>query len=406
MDTHIQFGSTDVAGSLPTAASPSRARRVRILHAVSRLALGGTENGVLKIIEGLDEAYFEHSICAVRGIDEAFAARRNVATRAHCAGSGAVGFQFPLFRLARIIRQIRPHIVHTRNFGALEAIPAARLAGVPAVIHSEHGYELEILAGLPLRRRLLCRALYPMADVLLAVTNDLRSFHAKQSWLPAERFRVIYNGVDTGRFSPRPGAAPGIREELGIPANRLVIGSVGRLVAIKDYETILQAAEALREQGKDVHVLIVGAGPEHERLREHAASSCGLAGRVTFPGASDRVPELLRAMDVFVLSSICEGMSNTLLEAMASGLPVVATRTGGNPELVQDGDSGWLFAPRDVGTLVKILNRLTANADLRRRAGAAGRRLAVEEFSIGKMTQRYSDLYFELAARSGIWTRN
>jgi len=376
-----------------------RFERLRVLHVVARLGLGGTEHGVLKVVRGLGEEQFEHRICAVRGVDTDFASRMKVAARTYTAGTAEPGFQFPLFRLKRVMKEFRPHIVHTRNFGALEAIPAARLAGVPVAIHSEHGYELEILQGLPLRRRILCRALFPMADAVLAVTEELRTYHSRQSWFPAGRIRVIYNGVNTDRFSPLADETPRIRREMKLPAGSTVIGSVGRLVPIKDHITLIRAAELLLQQRKEVHILLVGDGPERAKLQGYVADSPHLAGRVSFLGASDCVPQAMNAMDVFVLPSICEGMSNTLLEAMASGLPVVATRAGGNPELVEDESVGLLFPSRDVPTLARHLARLVENPDLRRSLGESARRRVIEQFSLAEMIRRYRDLYFELAAR-------
>ena len=320
--------------------------------------MGGTEHGVLKVINGLGDEDFEHHICAVRGIDDSFVRRMNFAGPVYSAGSSKPGFQFPVLRLASIMTKFRPHIVHARNFGSLEAIPAARIARVPVAIHSDHGYELETLSGLPFRRRALYRALLPMADAVFTVTADLRTYHSRESWMAARNFRVIYNGVNTNRFLPRPGAGLRIRKQLGIPENVTLIGSVGRLVAIKDHATLLHAAELLLSQRSDLHLLLVGDGPELTKLQERVAGSATLAGHVTFAGASDNVPELLNAMDIFVLTSICEGMSNTILEAMASGLAVVVTRSGGNPELVEDGQIGWLFAPRDRDGLSQLLTRL------------------------------------------------
>jgi len=383
---------------IPAAAIPGNGR-LRLLHVVSRLGLGGTEHGVLKLMRGLGEELFEHRICAVRGVDAEFTSRMGVTAQACTVASARPGFQFPLFRLARVMKQFRPHIVHTRNFGALEAIPATRLAGVPIAIHSEHGYELETLAGLPLRRRLFSCGCYAIADAVFTVTHDLRSYHSKQSWFPAGRIRVIYNGVNTERFFPRPEYSARIRRELDIPVNRTVIGSVGRLVAIKDHGTLVRAAENLASQGKDVHLLIVGSGPELSRLRSIAQAAPALLGRVTFMGESDRVPELMSAMDIFVLTSICEGMSNTILEAMASGLPAIVTQAGGNPEIIEEGHSGWLFSPRDADKLAEHLLRLTEDCALRRRAGEAARRRAVEYFSLDRMTQQYMELYLEIAAR-------
>jgi sugar transferase (PEP-CTERM/EpsH1 system associated) len=304
------------------------------------------------------------------------------------------------------MREFSPHIVHTRNFGALEAIAAARISGVPITIHSEHGYELEILAGLPLRRRLLCRTLYPLADTVFTVTNNLRNYHSQQSWLPKERFRVIHNGVNTESYAPHRELTASVRSRLGIPVGRIVIGNVGRLVPIKDQATLFRAAEMLIDIGKDVHLLIVGSGPELAKLRARAEGSRLLAGRVTFELESDRIPELMNAMDMFALTSICEGMSNTILEAMATGLPVVATRSGGNPELVEHGRTGWLFSPRDAEALAQGLIRLVDDSELRRHFGQESRRTAVDRFSLLDMIRGYRDLYVDLAALRGVWKGN
>jgi sugar transferase (PEP-CTERM/EpsH1 system associated) len=402
MGMQIQEEAAELVNPASRDFAKKRMERLRVLHVIPQLGLGGTEKGVLKVIRGLGEDGFTHQICAVRGVDTEFAKREGIASKAYSADSLRDGFQFPLFRLKKIMEEFRPHIVHSRNFGALEAVPAARLARVPVAIHSEHGYELEILRGLPMRRRVLCRCFYSMADVVFTVTDDLRKYHAAQSWLPADRFRVLYNGVDTEKFSPNPLSAAQVRTELGVPDRRFLIGSVGRLVPIKDHKTLLRAAEFLVDGGLDIHVLLVGAGPEMPNLRNYVADSNSLAGRVTFAGASDRVPELLNAMDAFVLPSICEGMSNTILEAMACGVPVIVTRTGGNPELIEEGSSGFLFPPGKVEMLSALLSRLVESSATRREFGACGRRRAVEQFSLAGMMQRYQEIYTELALRLGV----
>lgn len=395
--------NSDIASSPPfQGAAVLSVARLRILHVVACLGLGGTEHGVLKVLTGLGDERFEHRICAVRGVDPRFVNSMNMSARTYSAGSVTPGFQLPLFRLMHIMKEFRPHIVHTRNFGALEAILAARLARVPVAIHSEHGYELEILQGLPTRRRTLCRALFPMADAVFTVTEELRKYHSRQSWLPKAKFRVIHNGVSTERFAPQRTVGTEIRNELGIPTGCFVIGSVGRLVPIKDHFTLLRAAEVLLRERKDLHVLLVGDGPERAKLQEYVGGSPELPGRVTFCGASDRVPELMNAMQVFVLPSICEGMSNTVLEAMATGLPLVVTRAGGNPELVVDGATGFLFPPRDVQALAQHLAKLVESPDLRRSFGEKARQRVVEQFSLAGMIQNYRDLYFELATKRNV----
>jgi len=394
---------TDTMPALPqTGALCAHGRRLRVMHVVNCLQPGGAEFGILKLINGLGEDQFEHRLCVTRSYEADFVAAHGLGERLSTAAGSRRGLQFPLFRLMRIFRQHRPDIVHTRNWGGLEAVPAARLAGVPVVIHSEHGYEVGNLSGLPVRQRVFRRFAYSLADRVFTVTRELREYHARQAWLSPEHIGVIYNGVDTSRYAPSACARERVRDELGIPAGRLILGSVGRLVPIKDYGTLLKAAEVLLQRNADVHVVIAGKGPESDSLQRQANASALLRPRVTFAGASDRVPDLLAAMDIFVLPSLGEGMSNTLLEALAAGLPVLATRVGGNSEVVGDEFSDWMFAPRDVQGLVQRIERMAADEGTRRRLGACGRLRAVEEFGLGGMLRRYSELYSAEAAKRGI----
>ena len=376
--------------------------RLRVLHVVNRYETGGTEHGVLKIVKGLDSQLFEHRICVARGYTAEVADAHGLHGCIFVAGSPEAGFQWLVFRLRRIMRTYRPHIVHSRNWGAIEAIAAARLARVPIVVHSEHGYELDMLEGLPWRRRLLRRGLYSLADAVFTVTRELRDYHATQASVQSERLRVIYNGVDTRHFSPNPGARQEARRKFGLPPESFLIGSVGRLVVIKDQATLLRAAEVLCARGVDVRVAIAGTGPEETRLRQLADATQSLAGRVHFLGACSNVEDLMRSLDVFVLPSVSEGMSNTLLEAMACGLPVVATRVGGNPEIVEDGVSGLLCAAGDANELARLIESLVNRPELRQSLGGAARQSVTSKFSLEKMISDYRDLYLELAHQRGL----
>jgi sugar transferase (PEP-CTERM/EpsH1 system associated) len=373
--------------------------RLRILHVIPQLMPGGTEYTLLRLIRGLGEEEFEHRICITRAVNAQFAAQQGMADKIFVAANGNGGAQFPLFRLARIMRTFRPTIVHSRNWGGIEAVPAARAARVPVAIHSEHGYEVDSLAGLPYRRRVFRRVAYALADAVFTNSEELREYHARQAGVSPERLRVIYNGVDTLRFAPRLAARLRIRQDLGIAAEALVLGSVGRLVPIKDHGTLLRAASVLASQGANVRVILVGDGLQRNALQKQAGEDVQLAGRVLFMGASENIPELLNALDVFVLPSLGEGMSNTVLEAMASALPVVATRVGGNPELIEDGRSGFLFSAGDVAGLAAQLQRLLQDQTLPQEIGAAARERVVSLFSLEHMIAEYRSLYRELAMR-------
>ncbi len=399
MSIQIQDLSSPTALLHADAKEKAIAGRLRIMHVVNYLRRGGTEFGILKLMAGLGDEQFEHRFCSTRQYDDDFVRHYHLRDILDVVGSSRRGLQFPLFRLRNVFRQYRPHIVHTRNWGALEAVPAARLAGVPVVIHSEHGYEVEMLGGLPLRQRLFRRIAYTMTDAVFAVTHELRDYHARQAWVKAERIQVIYNGVDTDHFAPCAEAGARVRSELGLARETFVIGSVGRMVPIKNYGTLLQAADQLLGRGMDLHVLLVGSGPEMASLQQQASAAARLRGRVWFLGACDRVTEVLNAMDVFVLPSLGEGMSNTLLEAMGCGLPLVATRVGGNPEVVGERDAGCLFQPGDVAGLAKTLHYLATNPEIRRRLRLAARDRAVRQFSLKQMLEQYRNLYLEAARR-------
>jgi sugar transferase (PEP-CTERM/EpsH1 system associated) len=397
MQTQAEMDRNIASHAVLAGPAPEAAGRLRVLHVISYMGRGGAEIGILKLVAGLGEE-FQHRICTTRGFDADFVRSSFSEGKMFVAGSAAPRLQFPLFRLASIMRKYRPHIVHTRNWGALEAVPAARLAGVPVVVHSEHGYEVDMFAGLPIRRRIFRRAAYAMTDAIFAVTRELRDFHARQAWIRPERMGVMYNGVDTRRFAPCIQTRLAMRRELGLPEDSFVVGAVGRLVPIKDHQTLLKAAMRLLARGIDVRVLLVGTGPERERLQATATAAGALEGRVCFAGDSDRVPGMLNAMDVFVLPSLNEGMSNTLLEAMACGLPVLATNVGGTPEIIEDKINGGLFAPGDFEWLANKLQLLASDPSLIHQLGTAARNRAIESFSLSRMLESYRSFYLELAS--------
>jgi len=371
------------------------------MHVFDRLDVGGTEKAVMKLVRGLEPELFEHYICTLRGAVAATHEWATGVTVLHAGREGAV-FQFNVPRLVKVMRTVRPAIVHSRNWGGIEAVVAARIARVPVAIHSEHGYELAMLSGLPVRRRVLRHFVYRIASAVAAVTDELRSYHAAQAWWSPEAITVLYNGVDLQEFSPQPEVRDAVRERLGIPGDALVVGSVGRMVPLKDFTTLLKAAEVLVAETPNLHVLLVGSGSELSRLQDYVANSRHLAGRVVFPGAVDQVADLLNAMDIFVLPTLMEGMSNTLLEALAVGLPVVATRVGGNPEVVADGVCGYLFPPQDVPELASQMRTLLRAPRLRTDFGRAARDRALRRFSLDRMLRRYRDLYIDLAVRRGV----
>jgi len=372
---------------------------IRILHVVDTWAVGGLQNGLANLIERMDMAHFEHVVCAMRPVDGPNA-QRAPAGRTRVIGisreESSPRFQAPA--LTRKIREIKPDIVHTRNWGTFEGLLAARWVGGCARVHSEHGIDWDSTAK-ESWRRILCRRLaFQLADRVLSVSYQLRDLHARRTRFPARKIEVIHNGVDSRRFSPDPAVRLRVRRDLGISDGEFSIGCVGNLIPVKDHLTLLRAIGGFAQSGRPWRLLVAGAGPELPALTKFVDAHPGWKDRVVFLGNSSSVPELLNALDVYVLSSLTEGISNALLEAMATGLPVVVTATGGNPEVVVGGDSGLLFPVGDDARLTEHLLALEARSDWRLELGQRALRRVRDEFSIDSMVRKYEELYESLGS--------
>jgi sugar transferase (PEP-CTERM/EpsH1 system associated) len=375
-------------------------KRLRIMHVVHSLGVGGLENGLVNLVNRMDPARFEHSICCVGEAGPMVSRITRPDVRVFALGKGKGGDHALSLKLARLLRKERPDIVHTRNWGAVDGIVAARFARVPVVIHGEHGREAADPEGRNRRRNVARRLLGRWVDRFVTVSNDLRAWLVGDVAIPVGKVSLISNGVDTVRFLPADDGEKGaIRERLGLGLRSFVVGSVGRLDPVKDYGTLIRAFRAVDDE--EASLLLVGDGPCRAEW-DHLASELGISGRVRILGEREDIPALMRAMDVFVLPSIAEGMSNTILEAMASGVPVLATKVGGNPELVLDGMTGTLFEPQDVDGLGAILEVYRGDRMLRWRHGSAGRDRALSRYSLDVMTRAYEELYFSTAEGRGL----
>jgi sugar transferase (PEP-CTERM/EpsH1 system associated) len=363
-------------------------KRLKICHVVLSLRPGGLENGVVNVINGLDSREFESSVCCLKDKGE-FAARiRDPAVRVVEMGWRTGNDPLLPLRLAVLFRRLGADIVHTRNAEAFfYGMAGATLARVPHVIHSEHG---RTFPETPLRA-LLQRRLLGFVDYVFAVSGRLRDDLVREIGVSRERVGIIYNGVDLQRFSAE---SPGSGRPAQV-AEEVLIGSVGRLVAVKNYQLLLRALAALAV-APPWRLVLVGDGPERARL-ESLAVELGIRERVEFLGHRDDVPPLLQGMAVFVLPSVSEGLSNTLLEAMAAGTAIVASDVGGNKEIVADEVSGLLFDSDDLDGLTRALSRLVNDSVLRKRLSGAATQMVRERFSIEVMLRRYEEMYRRVA---------
>jgi sugar transferase (PEP-CTERM/EpsH1 system associated) len=370
---------------------------IRIMHVLDNIGRGGMQNGLANLIAYLDPARFHHVVCSIRRLDHSMA-HRFPPERAHvmCVATQRMRrVQIPA--LASAIREVRPDIVHSRNWSGIEAVVAARWTGSCAVIHSEHGIDSETIVCEPRRRLWFRRVAFEMADCVFCVSDQLRRVHAKRTRFPERKISVIHNGVDTQRFFPDRQARSAMRREFGLREDEFCIGCIGNLTLVKDYPTVIRALRELGRHTKAWRLLVLGEGSELPTLKRQVGEDPILSTRVQFLGLSDRVRDTLNAFDVYVLSSITEGISNSLLEAMATGLPVVATTTGGNPEVVIDGSSGLLFPVGEWKTLAEVLLTLLHNPEQRQQLSQRALRRIHECFALQRMVNNYQNLYENLA---------
>ena len=366
-------------------------RKIHVQHVLLSLEPGGLENGVVNVINGLDPSRIQNSVCCLKQAGE-FASR--------IKDRGVPVFEMGLqkgndlllpFRLAMLFRRSKVDIVHTRNAEAFfYGFLGAKIAGVSSIIHSEHGRIFDDRAIRFWAQKLFSK----YTDIIFSLSEQLRSDLVKFVGIPADKIGVLHNGVDVSRFNTV--RREDVRKELGISAERVVVGSIGRLVSVKNYPLLLRA---VKSSNLDMTtILFVGDGPERDKLKKLAISD-GLIERVIFLGHRENVADLLGAMDIFVLPSVSEGMSNTMLEAMAAGIPVIASRVGGNPEIVRDGIDGLLFESGNERALSELLRGLVDSPPLRTQLGLAGRKRVVEKFSLEAMISQYDSLYTSVALK-------
>jgi sugar transferase (PEP-CTERM/EpsH1 system associated) len=374
-----------------------------VAHVIYRLDVGGLENGLVNLINHIPAERFRHAIICLSD----YSAFRRRLRRAdvpvfalHKPPGNSPGMHFKLWRL---LRRLRPDIVHSRNLGALEATVPAMLAGVPVRIHGEHGREVDDLDGRNTRQQIMRRLFRPFVSHYTAVSRDLEIYLQRKVGVPRSRIAQIYNGVDSERFHP----AGERREDLPCagfaPADTFVIGTVGRMQEVKDQLTLARAFARLVHElpgaKQRLRLVMIGDGPLRAEVRALLADA-GVEQLAWLPGERDDVPHIMRSFDLFVLPSLGEGISNTILEAMASGLPVVATDVGGNPELVEPGTTGSLIPRNDADSMARAMRAYTESAELCRYHGSNGRRTVERRFGMEAMAGAYMALYDSLLAHA------
>ena len=370
--------------------------RPLVVHVVFNFDTGGLENGIVNLINHMPASRYRHVIVALTHVAN-FRKRIERRDVIYFSLNKPPGHGVWMYlRLFRLFRMLRPDVVHTRNLAALEVVVPAWLARVPVRIHGEHGRDVGDLDGTSRKYQVLRKMYRPFVSHYMALSRDLTDYLVSKVGVPVIGVTQAYNGVDSAKFRIAEGERPSI---VGCPFtdSRLwLIGTVGRMQTVKNQTTLAQAFIDLILQHPElrarVRLVMVGEGP----LRERAIAlleSARLADLAWLPGERNDVADVMRGLDCFVLPSLAEGISNTILEAMACGIPVLATDVGGNAELVVNGTTGQLVPPADSGAIARQLALWAAAPEQAKALGRAGRELVEEKFNMSAMVQTYQGLY-------------
>lgn len=372
-----------------------------VVHVVFRLDVGGLENGVVNLINHMPRDAYRHMLISLTDITD-FHRRITREDVELVALHKEPGHAFRLYpRIRRLLRERGAAIVHTRNLAALEAVAPAWAAGVPVRIHGEHGRAVSGHPPSERRYRFVRRVYSPFVSAYVALSRDLETYLCCQVGIARERVAQIYNGVDTRLFRPSPVRAPIAGCPFTDPGQWLA-GTVGRLQEIKGQTDLARAfvlalrhAPQLRSR---LRLVMVGEGPLRAEV-ESILQAAGMRELAWLPGQRDDIPDILRGLDCFVLPSLSEGVSNAILEAMASALPIIATAVGGNGELIADGETGILVSPGDPEALAQQIIAQACDPAAARRRGQAARRDAERRFSLDAMVDAHRRLYDRLLSR-------
>ncbi|MBL8817476.1 MAG: glycosyltransferase [Planctomyces sp.] len=390
----IQSVAQQPVGVRPVLAT-GRDNRPVICHVIHSLGVGGAEVLLDQMVRRMsDEFRFVVAVLDEVGeIGERL--RRDGVTVHHLHREPGIDRNCAQ-RLKAFADQQQVSILHAHQYTPFfQAMLSRGLVGRRPVVFTEHGRHVP---DLPSRKRMIVnRLLLRKRDRLIGVGEAVADALIKNEGLPAQRVEVIYNGVDLNRYQHTDASARElIRAEFGFNSTDFVAVQVARLHDLKDHETAIRAMKVVCEEVPHARLLIVGDGDCRSRI-EQLIEENQLEFNVVMAGARNDVPDLLAASDLFLMTSISEGIPLTLIEAMAAGLPVVSTAVGGIPEMIESGVSGYLHEARDVGGIAASVISLTRDLEQRHRISVNGRKTALEKFSLETMLLQYRQVYRDVA---------
>lgn len=381
--------------------TPVNGRKITVMHVILTLDMAGMEHVVYNLTKNLNKDLFKVIIVVIlkRGLLAAEAEKHGIKVISAKRMLRFMPFIYP-YELIRLIRKIKPDIIHSHSGCWHYSSLAARFCKVPVAIYTEHGRTFP-----DPKLIIFCDRLYfGFTDKLVTVSEYLTRYMQKIVGLDYKRIIQIENGVDTKLFYNASNNQRTL-QTLGLSPDDHIIGIVARLEPVKDHLTLLNAFAMVIKTVPNCKLLIIGNGSQKQNI-EKQIQTLKLSEKVLLLGERKDIPELLSIMDIFVLSSLSEGTSLTLLEAMASEKPVVATNVGGNGKVVIDNETGFLVPPGEPSIMAEKIIKLLSNRNLINEMGIRGRNRVLERFSLDKMVKEYEKLYLNSFAISGITIPN
>jgi sugar transferase (PEP-CTERM/EpsH1 system associated) len=363
-------------------------RRLKIGHVVHQLGIGGLERIVVTLMEGVDQREFTSSVYGIAGGGELMREMESKGFEVRVLAKGAGLAPLIPFRLASLFKKDHVDVVHCHNFGAFAyGAVAGRMAGVRGIVYTAHG------PVFPSRPRQAFFQRLPLADRVVTVSEFLRRGAVEETGLDPSRVITIRNGIDYSRYAKKdPSISTAKRVEIGAKERDVVIGVVARLSPEKDHHTLIEAFARVVGGRPESRLVVVGDGELMPSLRERCAA-LGIERSVIFLGSRTDVPDLLATFDVFAISSREEGLGITILEAMAAGVPVIATSVGGIPEIIEHGVAGITVPPGDPSVFADAIEWVLSHKAAAEEMAAKARDRIRDGFGIDRMIEAYEDLY-------------
>jgi glycosyltransferase involved in cell wall biosynthesis len=371
--------------------------KLSIMEVIYAFDLGGSEQLSATIARKLHDRGYPISVCSLSGSDGPIRKQlEEVGIRCFSVGMGRVSRLRFLYELYKIFRREKPDVVHIHHVPLfIQAYLPARLAGIKRIVLTEHSNHLTINES---RLKKLSRFFSKRADVVTTIHDGLREFFINDLGVSANKVIAVPNGVDVNKFSPRQ-VDEGKSEVAGLDPDKFVISCVGRLVPEKDHENLLNAIKRLVDSGMtDFEVVIVGDGPRFDEV-QRIIEKLGISPYVKMLGARNDVVDILKGTDVVVLSSKTEGLPMVLIEAMAAGVPCVATAVGGIPQLLSDG-AGVVVPAKDSESLAGAIKDLYENRDRLKEIGPRARQRIVEGYDIDHVVDCYLSVFGNETSKS------